>query len=81
MDDKITITKEDGSEVEMILLFTFNSEEFGFDYVMYYDDNSEEGEVFPFRYDEQTHKLTELETEQEWQMVNEVLEAFLKEEE
>lgn len=81
MDDKILITKEDGSEVELTILLTFESEELGYKYVLYYDENDENGEVLPFRYDEKTHQLSELESEEEWDLANEVLESFLNEEE
>ena len=81
MDDKILITKEDGSEVEMTILLTFENEENGRNYVLYYDENDENGEVLPFYYVEKDHSLHELETEEEWEMANEVLEAFLNEEE
>ena len=60
MDDKILITKEDGSEVELTILLTFESKELGYKYVLYYDENDENGEVLPFRYDEKTHELHEL---------------------
>ena len=81
MDDKILITKEDGSEVELTILLTFESKELGYKYVLYYDENDESGEVLPFRYDEETHELHELETEEEWDLANEVLESFLDNEE
>ena len=81
MDDKILITKEDGTEVEMTILLTFDSEDTGRNYVLYYDENDESGEVFPFYFDEKDHSLHELETDEEWAMANEVLETFLHEEE
>ena len=80
MDNKILITKEDGSEVELTILLTFENEGLGYKYVLYYDENDENGEVLPFRYDEETHELSELETEEEWELANEVLETFLDEE-
>lgn len=81
MDNKIIITKEDGSEVEMTILLTFKNEENGINYVLYYDEADEEGNVFPFRYDEETHKLSELENDEEWEYADEVLNAYLDEEE
>lgn len=81
MDDKIFITKEDGTEVEMTILLTFDSEDTGRSYVLYYDENDETGEVLPFYYNEEDHSLHELETDQEWEMANEILETFLHEEE
>lgn len=80
MDNKILITKEDGSEVELTILLTFENEELGYKYVLYYDENDENGEVLPFRYNEETHELSQLETEEEWEIANEVLETFLDEE-
>ncbi len=80
-DNKILVTKEDGTQVEMTILLTYKNEENGLDYVLYYDENDESGEVFPFRYDEKTHKLSELEDEREWEVASEVLESFLEEEE
>ena len=81
LDDKILITKEDGSEVELTILLTFENEELGYSYVLYYDENDDSGEVMPFRYNEKTKELSELETEEEWELANEVLESFLQEEE
>ena len=81
MDDKILITKEDGTEVEMTILLTFDNEETGRSYVLYYDENDESGDVFPFYYEEKDHSLHELESQEEWDMANEVLESFLNEEE
>ena len=81
MDDKIFITKEDGSEVEMTILLTFDNEQTGRSYVLYYDENDENGEVMPFRYDEKTHELSQLETDEEWELAEEVLQSFLDEEE
>ena len=81
MDDKIFITKEDGTEVEMTILLTFDNEKTGRSYVLYYDQNDDSGEVFPFYYLEEDHSLHELETQEEWDMANEVLETFLQEDE
>ena len=80
MDNKILITKEDGSEVELTILLTFESKELGYKYVLYYDENDETGEVLPFRYNEETHELSQLESDEEWDLANEVLETFLEEE-
>lgn len=80
MDDKILITKEDGSEVEMTILLTFDDDNSGKSYVLYYDENDDSGEVYPFYYNEEDHSLHELETQEEWDMANEVLETFLQEE-
>ncbi len=81
MDDKILITKEDGTEVELTILLTFENKELGYSYVLYYDENDDNGEVMPFRYNEDTHELSELETQEEWDYASEVLDAFLNDQE
>ena len=81
LDNKILITKEDGSEVELTILLTYENEELGYSYVLYYDESDQNGEVLPFRYNEETHELSELETEEEWKLAEEVLQTFLQEEE
>ena len=79
MDNKILVTKEDGTEVELTILLTFENEELGYKYVLYYDEEDDNGEVLPFRYNEETHELSQLESEEEWELANEVLETFLDE--
>ena len=73
-DNKIYIKDENGKEVEMNILFTFDNEDTK--YVITYKDN--EDEVFAFKYDEENN-LYVVEDEEEIKLVNEVLEAFDKE--
>ena len=73
-DNKIYIKDENGKEVEMNILFTFENEDTK--YVITYKDN--EDEVFAFKYDEENN-LYVVEDEEEIKLVNEVLEAFDKE--
>lgn len=74
-DDKIFVTTDDGQEKEMTILFTFDAEEYGKQYVLFYDDNSSNDEVFAMSYDDQGNLLP-IEDDQEWEMVNEMLEVY-----
>lgn len=73
------VEDKDGNEVEMEIIFTFDNEERGKQYVVFQDPKNEEGEMFASCYDDEGN-LTPIETEEEWSMVEEVLGAFLDEE-
>lgn len=83
MDNKITIYDEQGNEVENLeILFEFENEEQN--YVLLHDPTDEDGEVMAFKYnseDQGEGKLLPIETEAEWDMVEEVLGAFEDEQE
>ncbi len=83
MDNKITIYDEAGNEVENLeILFEFESDDQN--YVLLHDPNSESGEVMAFKYDSEDQgegKLMPIETDQEWDMIEEVLGAFEDEQE
>lgn len=87
-DNHITVIDEDGNEELCEILFTFDSEEFGKSYVVYYpisaetsdeddieihaaaftpSDNSNDGELMP------------VETDEEWDLIEEMLNTFLNE--
>ena len=74
------VTDENGKEIEMEILFTFESDQSGKSYVVFVDPNNEDGEVFASVYDEDGNLLP-IETDEEWEMVEEVLGAFSDEEE
>ena len=76
MDNKITIVDENGNEVEMEILLTFHLDEFSKDYVAYYNPLQDEIEVFVDSYDEEKN-LFAVETEEEWDCIEEVIDAFL----
>ena len=74
---------EDGNEVKLNILFTFASDEFEKSYVIVYeeqDESDEEIELQAFSYEEisdQDGQLHAIETEEEWDMVEEVLATFI----
>lgn len=73
------IKDETGKEIEMEILFTFDDEGTGKQYVVFADPQDEEGEVFASCYDDEGNLLP-IETDEEWAMVEEVLGAFGEEE-
>ena len=72
------IKDENGKEVAMDILFTFESDETNKKYVIFEDPNDELGEVFAYSYDDEGN-LIAIETDEEWEMVEEVLGAFSEE--
>ncbi|WP_026693826.1 DUF1292 domain-containing protein [Peribacillus kribbensis] len=87
-EKNITIVDENGNEQLCEVLFTFDSEETGKSYVLYYplgaDQDEEDIEIHASSYvpsdDNQDGELQPIETEEEWDMVEEMLNTFLDEE-
>lgn len=84
----ITIVDEEGNESLYEILFTFDSDDFGKSYVLLYPAGShdeEDVELQAFSYVEQedgsSGSLEPIETDEEWEMVEEVLNTFLADEE
>lgn len=74
------VIDENGKEVEMEILFTFDNEELAKKYVLFSNPKNEDGEIFASCYDDEGN-LSPIETQAEWEMVEEVLGAFIEEEE
>ena len=83
MDTKVTIYDEEGNEVENLeILFEFEAE--GENYVLLYDPVKDDGNVMAFKYhkeDKGEGNLNPIETDAEWDMIEEVLGAFEDEQE
>ncbi len=75
----IYITAENGEEIAMEVLFTFDSDEFKKSYVLFHNPNDKEGTVYTMSYDE-AGNLYEVETDAEWEMIEEVFATFQEEE-
>lgn len=73
-DDEIVIYDEEGNEYLMNILFTYENEERGAEYVFLFDDATPE-EVIVMRYNDE-HELFEVTDEEELKEAEEVLEAF-----
>lgn len=76
--NKIQVTDEDGNDLEFDVLFTFNSDETGKKYVLYYDASEEAPQVFSSIYDDEGN-LFPIETPEEWDMIEEVFSSFIAE--
>ena len=73
------VTDESGNEKEMEILFTFEDEEKGRKYVVFADPEDEGEEVFASAYDDEGN-LMPVETDEEWQMIEEVIGALQEDE-
>jgi uncharacterized protein YrzB (UPF0473 family) len=84
MDEKtFTVIDEDGNEILYEVVLTFKSDETEKSYVIYKLPGDDQEEVFAAIYDEDAKdggNLIQIETDQEWDMVEEVLNTFLEEE-
>lgn len=74
------VTDEDGNEREYTILFTFPCEDTGKSYVLYYDEEDEEGGVLAAAYDDNGH-LFPVETLEEQEIIEEMFESFMAKEE
>ncbi|PPA71497.1 DUF1292 domain-containing protein [Jeotgalibacillus proteolyticus] len=84
----ITVVDEQGNEVLCEVLFTFDSDEFKKSYVLYFPvGEAEEEEIeihassFEQNEENEEGELKPIETEEEWDMIEEMLNTFLDEEE
>ncbi len=76
--NKIQVIDDDGNELEFEILFTFDSDETGKSYVLYYDVNQEQPEVYSSIYDDGGN-LYPIESQEEWDMIGEVFNSFMAE--
>lgn len=76
-ENSIFITDENGKEIEMKIYFTFEANEKNY-VVVYNEDN--DVDLYPFIYDEEGN-LYAVETEEELQMIEEVVGAYEEKEE
>lgn len=86
--DYITLVDEEGNESLYEVLFTFDSDDYGKSYVLLYpagssDEDEVELQAFSYVEDEEGGKgeLQPIETDAEWDMIEEVLNTFLDDEE
>jgi len=90
-ENQLTVVDENGTELLMEILFTFDSDEYNKSYVVYYpagsENEDEEGNVdlhvsayVPAKNDE-GGELLPVESDEEWEMIEEVINTFLADEE
>ncbi len=80
-DDKIILVTEDGSEKEFNILFSFSIEEYDKNYVAYFSEEEEELFVSSYVQDGEGGELGDITDEAEWDKIEEIVEAFLLEDE
>ncbi|MGY3704316.1 DUF1292 domain-containing protein [Vagococcus martis] len=87
-DDLITLIDDEGNEVLFRIHLTIDgTEQFGKEYVLLYDASTPEGEeveLLSYAYEQADNeaegRLMEIETEAEWDMIEEVFNTFESEE-
>ena len=82
-ENRLTFIDEDGNEVLCEILFTFESKEFNKNYVLFYPVGGDEDEieVMAASYiptEDGEGELQAIETAEEWQMIEEVLDRSAK---
>lgn len=78
--NSLYVKDENGNEKRMTILFTFDNEVTKKQYVVFQDPEQDEDEVFASAYDE-NGQLLPIETEEEWEMVEEVINTFVEDSE
>lgn len=78
------VINEEGKEIVCDILFTFDSEETNKSYIVYTDNTKDEAgniQVFASIYDpkQQNPKLDPIETEQEWKIIETILNTLQEE--
>ena len=86
-ENNITVVDENGNEQLCEILFTFDSDKFNKSYVLYYpmsDNEDEEIEIHASSFvpseNNEDGELSPIETDEEWDMIEEMLNTFLDEE-
>ena len=77
-NNTMMITDDTGNEREVEILQTFENEDKTKKYVLFTDPTDEEGNVYAYSYNEDG-SMDEVVDEEEWEMCQEVLGAFISE--
>ncbi|MFK5883137.1 MAG: DUF1292 domain-containing protein [Candidatus Izemoplasma sp.] len=83
-ENTFTVVNEEGIEETFEVVLTFKSDENGKSYVIYKLPSDDSEEVFAAIYDEAAKdggKLEQIQTDEEWEMIEEVLGSFQDEDE
>lgn len=81
-DRQFTVTDEDGKETLCTILFTFHSDEFNKDYVVFYPSEQEDNDEIELSAasfvegPDGIGELQDIETEEEWEMIENALDHF-----
>lgn len=77
-DNKLVVVDEKGNEIEMEILFTFDDDARKKKYVIYFNPNDKQENLYASIYDDEGH-LYPIEDDEEWDMVEEVIGTFMEE--
>lgn len=78
MNNMITITTEDGKEVNCEILFTYHSDDFNNDYVVFMDPKTKTcGACIYIPTEGNKGKLEDIKNDEEWEMLQDVLDDWL----
>lgn len=78
--NSLYVKDENGNEKRMTILFTFDNEVTKKQYVVFQDPEQDKDEVYASAYDE-NGQLLPIETDEEWEMVEEVINTFVEDNE
>lgn len=78
--NSLYVKDENGNEKRMTILFTFDNEVTKKQYVVFQDPEQDEDEVYASAYDE-NGQLLPIGTDEEWEMVEEVINTFVEDNE
>ena len=79
LDDEMIITNEKGEDKVMKILFTYESEQRGKEYVFLYEKDDEEN-VLVFSVNAEDNSLEEIEDDEEYAEAEEVFNAYMNDE-
>lgn len=74
INNELFVTTNDGRQLTFKVLFTYHSEDFEKDYVFFYEENDEDN-IIVYSYDD-SNTLHEIEDEEEFKELDEVLQAY-----
>ena len=74
INNVLFVTTNDGRQLTFKVLFTYHSEDFEKDYDFFYEEN-DENNIIVYSYDD-SNTLHEIEDEEEYKELDEVLQAF-----
>lgn len=86
-ENQLIFIDEEGNEILCEILFTFDSKEFGKNYVLFYPASEKEGEevsIMAASYtptEDGNGELEHIETDEEWELIEDVLDQFFEDEE
>ncbi|HIT50259.1 MAG TPA: DUF1292 domain-containing protein [Candidatus Pelethenecus faecipullorum] len=73
----ITLTTDDGKEVVCDILFTYHSDEFNKDYVVFQPRGTEEASAACYiEHENGEGELVQIQTDEEWEMLEDLLEDY-----